>query len=78
VLEDFIRRNASQHLSLVRTRCDDALKALDTHDHFVVLGALAGLGQRIETVSCQLLILIEFNNQLKKATANNKNHKEEP
>jgi hypothetical protein len=25
-----------------------------------------------------LLILIEFNNQLKKVTANNKNHKEEP
>jgi len=72
VLEDFIRRNAGQHLSLVRTRCDDALKALYTRDHFVVLGALAGLEQRIETVRCQLLILLEFNNQLKKATANNK------
>ena len=72
MLENFIRRNAGQHLSWVSTRCDDALKALDARDHFVVLGALAGLEQRIETVRCQLLILIEFNNQLRKATANNK------
>ena len=47
-------------LMLTRTRCDEALKALETQDYFVAIGALSGLDEQISAVRLRLLILIEF------------------
>jgi hypothetical protein len=47
-------------LVLVRTRCDEALKALETQDYFVAVGALSGVKQQINAVRLRLLVLIEF------------------
>jgi len=35
---------------LTRTRCDEALKALETQDYFVAIGALSGLDEQISAV----------------------------
>ena len=56
----FIVSSAHRLLVLVRTRCDEALKALETQDYFVAIGALSGLDEQIINVRLRLLILIEF------------------
>jgi hypothetical protein len=56
----FIVDAARKVLADVQQRCTEAMKALEKHDYLVVLGALAGLEDKIRYVSVRLIVLREI------------------
>jgi hypothetical protein len=48
---------ARKVLADVQQRCTEAMKALEQHDYLLVLGALAGLEDKIRYISIRLMVL---------------------
>jgi hypothetical protein len=51
---------ARKVLADVQQRCTEAMKALEQHDYLLVLGALAGLEDKIRYISIRLMVLREI------------------